>query len=89
VAKLKTSDGTAGTSEQPKDEYVLPHALINFDLLPDSANVRQPVVEGLYGCSSATVWRRVKDGSIPAPRKLSTRVTCWNVGQLRRALASM
>jgi predicted DNA-binding transcriptional regulator AlpA len=65
----------------------LPDSLANFDLLPDSANVRQPVVEALYGCSSATIWRRVKDGSIPAPRKLSPRVTSWNVGALRRALA--
>ena len=62
-------------------------ALRDFDLLPDSANVRQPVVEALFACSSATVWRRVKDGRLPAPRKLSDRVTAWNVGQLRRALA--
>jgi predicted DNA-binding transcriptional regulator AlpA len=61
-------------------------ALQNFDLLPDSAHVRQPVVEALFSCSSATVWRRVRDGRIPAPRKLSVRVTAWNVGQLRAAL---
>lgn len=66
-------------------ESTIPNALQNFDLLPDSANVRQPVVEALFGCSSATVWRRVKDGRIPTPRKLE-RVTAWNVGQLRRAL---
>jgi predicted DNA-binding transcriptional regulator AlpA len=72
----------AGTS-------VLPDSLTNFDFLPDSANVRQPVVEALYGRSSATVWRRVKDGRIPAPRKVSERVTAWNVGELRRALASL
>lgn len=65
---------------------VVPDALKNFDSLPDSANVRQPVVEGLYGCSSATVWRRVNDGLIPAPRKLGPRHTAWNVGELRRAL---
>ena len=65
----------------------IPDALKNFDSLPDSANVRQPVVEALYGCSPATVWRMVKRGTIPAPRKLSERVTAWNVGQLRAALA--
>lgn len=65
----------------------IPDALKNFDLLPDSANVRQPVVEALWGCSSATVWRRVKDGRLPAPKKLSDRITAWNVGALRRALA--
>lgn len=62
-------------------------ALANFDSLPDSANVRQPVVQGLYGCSAATVWRLVKKGVIPAPKKLSERVTAWNVGELREALA--
>ena len=65
---------------------VIPDALKNFDSLPDSANVRVPVVKGLYGCSSATVWRRVKDGLIPPPRKLGPKHTAWNVGDLRRAL---
>lgn len=61
-------------------------ALKNFDALPDSANVRQPVVEALIGCSAATVWRMVKRGTLPAPRKLSERVTAWNVGALRKVL---
>ena len=62
-------------------------ALKNFDQLPNTANVRQPVVQGLYGCSAASIWRGVKDGRIPKPRKLSPRTTCWNVGELRKALA--
>ena len=64
----------------------IPDALKNFDSLPDSANVRQPVVQALIGCSSATVWRMVKRGTLPAPRKLSLNVTAWNVGDLRKAL---
>lgn len=60
--------------------------LANFDQLPDSAHVRQPVVEILFACSGSTVWRRVRDGRIPKPRKLSERVTAWNVGELRRFL---
>lgn len=66
----------------------IPDALKNFDSLPDSANVRLPVVAALRGCSTATVWRDVKRGLLPAPRKLSERVTAWNVGQLRRCLAA-
>jgi predicted DNA-binding transcriptional regulator AlpA len=66
----------------------IPDALANFDSLPDSAYVRQPVVEGLFGCSGATVWRGVKKGSIPPPDKLSERISGWNVGKLRRALAA-
>ena len=64
-------------------------SLRDFDQLPDSANVRLPVVAALYACSSATVWRGVKAGRIPTPRKLSPRTTCWLVGELRHALANV
>jgi predicted DNA-binding transcriptional regulator AlpA len=70
------------------DQSTIPDALKNFDSLPDSANVRLPVVRTLYGCSSATIWRMVKLGTIPTPRKLSERITAWNVGDLRKALGS-
>lgn len=62
-------------------------ALTDFDNLPDAAHVRLPVVCSLYACSDETIRRRVKAGHIPAPRKLGPRVTAWNVGDLRRALA--
>lgn len=68
-------------------QSAIPDALKNFDSLPDTANVRQPVVQALYGCSAATVWRGVKAGRIPKPRNLSPRTACWNVGALRKALA--
>lgn len=71
---------------QRTDQSVFPDALKNFDSLPDSAHVRQPVVEALCGYSSATVWRNVKKGKLPAPIKLSERVSAWNVGSLRKAL---
>ena len=61
-------------------------ALTNFDQLPNSANVRLPVVMALYGISPATVWRNVKNGNIPKPQKLTVRTTAWNVGELRAAL---
>ena len=70
---------------QRTDLSAVPDALKNFDSLPDSANVRQPVVEALFSCSSATVWRMVKRGKLK-PRKLSERVTAFNVGELRMAL---
>ncbi|MDI1361512.1 AlpA family phage regulatory protein [Methylotenera sp.] len=63
-------------------------ALKHFDSLPDSASVRLPVVQGLYACSPASVWRGVAAGRIPKPRKLSPRTTCWQVGELRAALAA-
>lgn len=61
-------------------------ALEKFDSLPDSANVRLPTVMSLYGVSAATVWRNIKNGNIPQPRKLTTRTTVFNVGELRLAL---
>ena len=64
----------------------LPHALEHFDSLPDSAHVRLPVVAALKGCSPATVWRMVKRGYLPAPHKLSERITAWNVGELRAGM---
>lgn len=62
-------------------------SLSNFSELPDLAHVRLVTVQILYACSAASVWRGVKAGRIPKPRKLSPRTTCWNVGDLREALA--
>lgn len=33
--------------------------------------------------SPATLWRKVKDGTFPAPVKLSERVTAWRVEDVR------
>jgi predicted DNA-binding transcriptional regulator AlpA len=66
----------------------IPDALQHFDLLPSAAFVKQPVVEALFACSPATLWRRVKSGEIPAPDKLSERSNGWNVGRLRAKLAT-
>lgn len=74
-------------SNKGNETSAIPLALQNFDSLPNSANVRLPVVMALFACSQPTVWRCVKDGRIPRPRKLSPRTTCWNVGQLRQVLA--
>lgn len=71
---------------QRTNTSAIPDALKNFDSLPASAYVRQPVVQGLYGCSAATVWRMVKRCTLPAPHRLSERISAWNVGELRAAL---
>lgn len=64
----------------------IPDALRNFPFLPDDGYVRLPVVAALFACSPATVWRRAKAQVLPAPRKLSERITAWRVGDLRKAL---
>jgi predicted DNA-binding transcriptional regulator AlpA len=63
----------------------IPDALRNFDSLPDSAYVRLKIVCALRGYSESTAWRKVKDGTLPKPKKLSARITGWNVGELRKA----
>jgi predicted DNA-binding transcriptional regulator AlpA len=75
--------------QSPRIKGAIPDALQHFDRLPNTAHVRQPVVEALFACSSSTVWRMVRDGRLPTPRKHSPRISSWNVGELRRALASI
>lgn len=72
------------TTSSTKQSAVV--ALESFDALPDSAQVRLPTVCRLYGVGSASIWRWSKAGAIPAPIKISERVTAWNVGALRADL---
>lgn len=64
----------------------IPQSFLNFDSLPDTAFVRVGTVANLMDCSVVTVWRKAKDGTLPKPKKLSARVSGWNVGELRAAL---
>lgn len=66
----------------------LPVSLTSFDLLPDSAFIRQPTLEAVLSVSSSTVWRMVQRGVLK-PVKLSERVTGWRVGDVRAFLASL
>lgn len=68
-------------------QRTIPDALANFDQLPDSAYIRLPVMIGLFGVSAASIWRGVKNQSIPTPVKLTERTTAWNVRLVREALA--
>lgn len=60
----------------------------DFAQLPDDARVDVRTVSMLFGCATATVWRRVGAGIIPAPERIggSTR---WRAGDLRLALKDM
>lgn len=63
----------------------IPEALKCFDSLPNTAHVRLPVVQALFGISSATVWRMVAAGALKT-HKLTPRTTTFNVGELRESL---
>jgi hypothetical protein len=43
----------------------------------------QEAKPGILPMSSATLWRKVKAGTFPAPVKLSERVTAWPVEAIR------
>lgn len=59
----------------------------SFDDLPDGAFVRERVLlEQVLPFSRPTLWRRVKDGTFPAPKKFGA-VTAWNVGAVRAYLS--
>lgn len=64
-------------------------ALNDFDRLPDSAHVGTRVVERIFGAHRATIWRWVKAGKFPAPKKFGPQTCRWSVGDLRRALVNM
>jgi prophage regulatory protein len=57
--------------------------------LPAAGYVRQSqLIPSIVPFSSATLWRRVKDGTFPRPVKLSARVTAWSVSAVRAWLAN-
>ena len=64
----------------------------NFDALADSGYIRErelvqspkrPDIAAPLPFSAPTLWRKVKNRTFPAPIRLSSRVTAWNVGLVR------
>ena len=67
-------------------------AIPSSDDLPDSALVRlpqlirdpkRPNLPTPLPFSAATLWRKVRSQSFPAPTKLSDAITAWKVGDVR------
>ena len=65
--------------------------------MPDSGYVREaqlvpspkrPGVPVPLPFSAPTLWRKVREFTFPAPVRLSSRVTCWKVGEVRAWLAA-
>ncbi len=55
--------------------------------LPETGYVRQSqLIPAVLPFSGTTLWRKVKDGSFPAPTKLSPRVTAWRAEDVRKYL---
>jgi len=47
--------------------------------LPETGFLRLPVVMKYVPFKRSTIYQKVKDGSFPAPCKLSPRVVAWKV----------
>jgi prophage regulatory protein len=61
----------------------------HFDLLPAIGYVRQSqLIPAIFPFSSATLWRKVKDGTFPKPVKLGPRITAWRVDDIRAIIAN-
>jgi predicted DNA-binding transcriptional regulator AlpA len=84
---LEVARAAKATARKAARERHTRETIQHFDSLPDSAHVRLRVVCALRGCSPATAWRHVRINLLPAPRKLSPKITAWNVGELRAVLA--
>lgn len=71
-------------SKQPYEAQMQNPNPILFSQLPDSGYVRQSqLIPIILPFSSATLWRKVKNGEFPRPVKLSERITAWRVQDIR------
>ena len=57
--------------------------------LPLDGYVRLTQLLEVIPISRASVWRKVRSGSFPAPFKLSQRITAWRVEDVRKWMAGL
>lgn len=58
-------------------------------ILPETGFVRQAqLLAGILPFSAATLWRKVKNHTFPAPVKLSAGVTAWKAEDVRAWIAA-
>ncbi|WP_199102453.1 AlpA family transcriptional regulator [Aquitalea sp. ASV11] len=60
--------------------------LATYGALPATGFVRLADLRQIIPFSDSTVWRRVRQGTFPAPVKLSERVTAWRAEAIRQWL---
>ena len=59
-----------------------------FDALPDVALIQiRPLIHyKVLPYSATTIWRKCKQGEFPKPIKVSSGITAWRVGDIRKYL---
>ena len=51
--------------------------------------LRRSEVAKRLGVGPTTLWKLVKEGAIPAPRKLGAKIAVWNADELDAAVAAL
>lgn len=77
---------TASTGKTIKIADAQARILAPYGALPATGFVRLADLRQIIPLSDSTIWRRVKAGTMPAPFKLSERVTAWKAEDIRRWL---
>lgn len=62
-------------------KYAAPAAAIPADLAGDRL-IRPGQLAALLGVSAATLYRQVKAGKLPPPRRMSHRVSGWRAAEI-------
>jgi predicted DNA-binding transcriptional regulator AlpA len=88
AAKVSQHPATSGAGSAVQQGQHMRKAAPSFDDLPNTSYIRQPKVLEVVPFSGATLWRHCAAGKFPKPVKLSERVTCWKVGDVRAWLAA-
>jgi prophage regulatory protein len=64
---------------------------IGFNDLPDMAMIQvRPLINfKVLPFSATTIWRKCRTGEFPAPIKMSSGITAWKVGDIRKYLEAV
>lgn len=75
-------------SASKSEAGIVPESISRFNQLPDQALISGAVVCALVGdITRVTLWRWVRTGTFPSPRKMpSGRINVWRVGDVRNFL---
>ena len=88
--KARKKQTLTGTSQVAVQRVTAP--IPSFDELPDTAYARlsqlirdpkHPTRPAPLPFSAATLWRKVREGTFPAPLKLGPAISAWCVGDVR------
>ena len=66
-------------------------SITTFNDLPDMAMIQvRPLINfKVLPYSATTIWRKCRTGEFPAPIKMSSGITAWKVGDIRKYLEAI